>query len=514
MKRKRRRVEIDIERLDGIVESSRERPLDDQERNALHTALHEMASRLAGWRNSEKASQVLDTTAPETPPPLPPAQGKAKKGHGRNGADAFPGAERVAVPHPDLQPGCPCPECHKGKVYPQRKEPSPIIRFKAGPPISATIYELDALRCNACQEIFRAQPPPGVGPDKYDETAASMVAVTKYGYGVPFNRLEGIQKSLGVPLPASTQWELVEDAAEVLQPVHQELIRQTAQGEVLHSDDTSVKILDEVRPPEHEDRTGQFTTGLVANLGDDVRVALFITGTRHAGENTSDVLRRRAEELDPAVLMCDALNRNPPKMGSGVEVLLANCLVHGRRNFVEAYSSFPEACLHVLETLGKVYAVDAAAKAEGLDPKQRLQYHQQHSEPIMKELRQWLTAQLEEKLTEPNSRLGKAMKYLLTHWAALTLFLRHPGAPLDNNVCERALKKVVLHRKNALFFRTMNGAQVGDLFMSLIYTCELNGVNPFVYLTELQRHQAELRAAPGSWMPWNYHTQLGNSQAP
>lgn len=114
----------------------------------------------------------------------------------------------------------------------------------------------------------------------------------------------------------------------------------------------------------------------------------------------------------------------------------------------------------------------------------------------------------------PNSRLGKAMRYLLTHWVALTLFLRHPGAPLDNNVCERALKKAVLHRKNALYFRTMNGAQVGDLFMSLIHTCELNGVNAFVYLTELQRHPAELRADPGSWMPWNYHTQLGNSRSP
>jgi len=82
------------------------------------------------------------------------------------------------------------------------------------------------------------------------------------------------------------------------------------------------------------------------------------------------------------------------------------------------------------------------------------------------------------------------------------------GAPLDNNICERALKRVVLHRKNALFYRTIHGAEVGDLFMSLIHTCDLNGVNSFDYLVELQRHAAELTAHPAAWMPWNYRESL------
>ncbi len=74
---------------------------------------------------------------------------------------------------------------------------------------------------------------------------------------------------------------------------------------------------------------------------------------------------------------------------------------------------------------------------------------------------------------EPNSGLGKAISYMLRQWPALTLFLREPGAPLDNNLCERALKKAILHRKNSLFYKTLNGAEVGDLYMSLIHTCEL-----------------------------------------
>ena len=140
-------------------------------------------------------------------------------------------------------------------------------------------------------------------------------------------------------------------------------------------------------------------------------------------------------------------------------------------------------------------------------------FHQERSEPLMKRLRAWLDAQLTEKKVEPNSGLGKAIQYMLRHWEPLTLFLREPGAPLDNNLCERALKKAILHRKNSLFYKTMNGAEVGDLYMSLIHTCELCGANPFDYLTELQRHAAELALSPAEWMPWNYHATLGRPRA-
>ena len=104
--------------------------------------------------------------------------------------------------------------------------------------------------------------------------------------------------------------------------------------------------------------------------------------------------------------------------------------------------------------------------------------------------------------------MGKAITYLLRHWKALTTFLREAGAPLDNNICERALKRAVLHRKNALFYRTLHGAEVGDLFMTLIHTCQLCGANSFDYLTELQRHASELSAKPAEWMPWNYRQTL------
>jgi len=148
------------------------------------------------------------------------------------------------------------------------------------------------------------------------------------------------------------------------------------------------------------------------------------------------------------------------------------------------------------------------AKHQGMSDKQRLQFHQRQSGPKMDELKTWLTEQIEQHKVEPNNSLGEAISYMLKHWNELTLFLRQPGAPLDNNVCERALKKVILHRKNTYFYKTQNGARAGDLFMSLIHTCELNKVNPFEYLTELQKHADELSSHTECWMPWNYRDRL------
>ena len=340
-----------------------------------------------------------------------------------------------------------------------------------------------------------------------------MIALLKYGSGMPFYRLEKLEQALGIPLSASTQWEMVEDEAELIQVARDELIREAAQGEVLHNDDTSMRVLRLAREPS-DDRTGVFTSGIVS-IQQGRRIALYFTGRQHAGENLRDVLAHRAQALAAPVQMSDALSRNTSALPEGVQILLANCLAHGRRQFVEVAANFPEPCRYVLETLGEVYKYDAEARSAQLSPPDRLRFHQQHSEPLLKTLREWMEAQFAQHLVEPNSGLGKAITYFLRHWKGLTAFLREAGAPLDNNLCERALKRAVLHRKNALFYRTLHGAEAGDLFMSLIHTCELAGANPFDYLTALQRHSSELAANPSAWMPWNYleQTQPGHNQS-
>jgi len=436
----------------------------------------------------------------------------ASQGHGRNGADAYGRAARIDVPHPSLTAGDACPACDNGTVY--EKAPGVLVRITGQPPLAATIYQLQKLRCHLCGQVFTAPPPQEAGEKKYDATAGSMIGLLKYGSGLPFNRLDGLQGNLEVPLPASTQWDIVQAVAANLAPVYTELIRQAAQGDVLHNDDTTVKILELMGERGRQEaladdgdadsRTGLYTSGVVA-LRDGRRVALFFSGRRHAGENLAQVLAHRAEQLPPPIQMCDALSRNLP---GELKTILAHCLAHARRQFVDVYDRFPEPCRYLLETLAEVYRNDAIARQRQLAPEGRLRFHQEASRPIMDQLHDWLKRQLGEKLTEPNSSLGSAIGYMLRHWEKLTLFLREPGAPLDNNLCERTLKKAILHRKNALFYKTRNGARVGDLFMSLIYTCQLNGANPFDYLTQLQRHVDPLAAAPQLWMPWNYREAL------
>jgi transposase len=452
-----------------------------------------------------------------------------RKGHGRNGADDYPGAIRVEVPHKSLQSGDACPECLRGTVY-EAASPGVLIRFVGQAPVQATVYQLQKLRCGLCGQLFTAEPPAGIGVEKYDATAGSMIALLKYGSGMPFHRLDGLQENLGIPLPASTQWDIVHAKAERIEPAFDELTRQAADGDVVHNDDTTIKILElmdqrarqealaedsteDSAKQKPSERSGMFTTGIVSTR-EGRRIALFFSGRKHAGENLKELLLRRAANLPAPIQMCDALSRNLP---AGLATILAHCLAHGRRQFVDVADRFPEECQQVLEPLSVIYRNDAIARERNLSPEARLLFHQAESGPIMEELQAWLGRQIDQRRVEPNSALGGAISYLLKHWVKLTLFLRVAGAPLDNNICERALKKAILHRKNALFYKTCHGAHVGDMFMSLIYTCEFCGANPFDYLTELERHAGELSANPQNWMPWNYRETLegmGDVQTP
>ncbi len=422
------------------------------------------------------------------------------------------------VAHESLQAGDACPSCQTGTVY--RVKSGVVLRIVGQPPVSATIYDLEKLRCHLCGTTFTAKEPDGIGDRKYDATAASMIALLKYGSGLPFNRLSRLQRSLGTPLAAATQWDVIHDASRALVPAYRQLIHQAAQGEVVYNDDTTVKILELMgkrqtrqspeqlaSAPKNKDgspRKGLYTSGIVSTAGGR-RIALFLSGRQHAGENLADVLRQRDAELSAPIQMCDGLARNLPEP---LATILANCLSHARRDFVDLTNRFGEECFHVLTQLAMVYAVDQQAQDEQLSPLDRLALHQAQSGPVMQALKDWIERQFNERRQEPNSALGSAMTYLLKHWEPLTLFLRQPGAPLDNNLCERILKKAILLRKNSLFYRTEHGAQIGDLYLSLIHTCELNGVNPFDYLTTLQRHATHVAADPARWMPWNYGESL------
>ncbi len=424
-----------------------------------------------------------------------------RRGHGRLSSALYTGAAVVACQDSQLRAGSSCPEtlC-QGHLY-DTHSPSILIRLEGQPLVGATRYEQAVLRCSTCQQRYTAPLPEAVPPQKYAASCDVAITVAKYSAGLPFHRLAKMQQAFGVPLPASVQFERVEQVADAVLPVFLHLRSLAAQGQVLYGDDTRVKILSclkENKQLSDKQRRGLQTSGIVSRLGDQ-QIVLYTSGRRHAGENLDELLRLRSRELAAPLQMGDALAVN---WSREFETVVCKCLAHARRQFIDIENAFPVQCKRVLDDLGAVYKVDAQTR--GMSDEERLVFHQQQSASVFKSLRAWIDQQTEERLVEPNSSLGKAFAYLTKHWDGLTRVLTVAGAPIDNNVVERALKLAILNRKNALFYRTEHGAAIGDILTSLIGTCRLNGISEWSYLLALIENSREVRREPQRWLPWNY----------
>jgi hypothetical protein len=444
----------------------------------------------------------LSESVPAGDSPSAPDEGQQRRGHGRYGADVYTGAETLKCRHQTLAVGVRCPHCGRGTLYPLND--SVTIRIDGNALLTAIRYEAERLRCSACTDVFTAPLPAGVGEEKYSARARVALALSRYFLGVPFYRLQQLQTMLGVPVADATQWDQAERVADAAWPVFEHLQYLAAQSALIYHDDTSVRVLSLMRentsdsPPE---RVGMYTTGLVA-CEDERTIVLYYCGRAHAGENLASVLALREAHRAPPLVMSDALAAN--QAGGLPEHIRCHCLSHALRQFTDIDETFPEPCRRVIEDLCEVYKYDEQARQQRLDNAQRLTHHQAHSQPIMTRLHAWLEQQGSERRVEPNSSLGKAMAYLRKHWEALTQFLRVPGAPLDSNTVERALKLMIRQRRNSLFFASSHSAFVAGLLASLIATCAEAGVNAMDYLVALLDNRSRVFAQPAQWLPWNY----------
>jgi len=367
-----------------------------------------------------------------------------------------------------------------------------------------TRFELEQLRCGTCGALWVAPMPSEVSQETYDVSLKVNLALAHYHLGLPFKRIESFQAMLGMPLSDATQWDLVEQVADSSYPVYEYLKQLGANQPLVYQDDTGARILSMIRenrtdPP--PPRTGMYTT--VLQFEGEHAICLYFTGRQHAGENLDDILAHRDPDLPPIQWMSDGLAANTPTQHQD-QALDINCIVHGRRKLVELEDYFPNESAQVIEAIAKVYEYEAECKKQRLTPDQRLAYHQQHSCAVMDDLKAWMEKQFEDRCVEPNSRLGGAFDYLLKRWKSLTRFLEVPGAPLDNNTAERALKMILRLRKNSLFYANVHGAYVGDVLTSLIETCRLARINPLDYLTALMQNRSAVFRDPGVWLPWNY----------
>ena len=452
-------------------------------------------------------------TADEAPAPTRPAH---RRGHGRQGADAYPGATPVVCRHETLAAGQLCPACGRGTLY---SLPAGIeVRIDGNALLSAVRYELEKLRCSACGEVYTAGLPTAAGADKYSPRARAVIALARYYLGLPFYRLERYQALVGVPVADATQWDLAEGVADCAYPVFDYLWALGAQGQVIFQDDTHVRILAlmaENRGADAAgvrlDRRGMYTTALVAQTGAHV-ICLYRSGRAHAGDNLTALLAQRATGLTPPIVMSDALAAN--QRDDGDRVIRCHCLAHGRRQFTDLETVFPVEARHVITVLNQVFDHEAVTRDSAMTPAARLVYHQTYSGPLLAALRAWLEQQFRDRRVEPHSSLGHAFTYLLGHWETLTQFLRVAGAPLDSNTVERALKLIIRQRKNSLFYASPHSATVASILTSLIATCVQAGVNALEYLVALQRHRAAVCRQPAAWLPWNYHQALALALAP
>jgi len=431
-----------------------------------------------------------------------PAAAKRRSGHGRWGADTYRGAEHVECRHETLAVGERCPVCGRGRLY--RVAPGVDIRLDGHALLSAVRYILEKFRCSACGQVFTTAVPPEVGVEKYSARARAVLVLGRYYLGIPLYRLEGYQAIVGVPISDATQWDQIERVADCVYPVFEQLKTLAAQGDVIYQDDTHVRILSliaENRQAHADDtsegRTGMYTTALVVQQSAQT-ICLYFAGRAHAGENLEALLTHREAERGKPLVMSDALASNT----ADEEALIrCHCLAHGRRKFTELEEVFPDECAVVTEALRQVFENEEETRVQQMSAEARLAYHQQYSGPIMDRLKHWLDQQFAERTVEPNSSLGKAFQYLLTHWQTLTRFLEVPGAPLENNTAERALKLAIRQRKNSLFFATDYSAYIASMLTSLIATCLQAGVNALDYLVALQEHRPAVFQAPEAWLP-------------
>ena len=468
--------------------------------------------------NKEIRTQVSNAIMPDVTSSLlsPDAQAhrdgfektpQKKPGHGRHPHTIYTNAIDIQVLL-TLTAGDSCPLLCGGKLGPYK--PGIVIRVKGQNFANVYRYHIEKLRCYLCGVVIEPEKPADMGDNKYDASFIAMLALMKYYVAVPFYRQEQFQRMLGFPLPDSTQWDLIEQLAGNCFVIFNLLKRLAANSEVIQNDDTTVRILDvikQIKDGTIGERTGMYTTGIIANH-EGHKIALFMNGQQHSGENVGDILKLREPEKAPILQMCDALSANIPKK---IQTILSHCLSHGFRKFDELRDYFPQECLVIIRLLSRVFKYDQETRDMAADA--RLVHHQTYSKPLMDELEKYMASLLTERRIEPNSELGAAIKYMQRHWEKLTCFLRVAGAVIDNNIVERALKIAIRNRKAAMFYRTPYSANIGGMITSLIYTCDLAKQNPYEYLIALQEHQPHVVANPAHWLPWNYQEALAMASA-
>ena len=515
-RKKLREFQISIEELEALLDRLEQKNLLESDYPLIIEIIKNFTSIQDQFKNSASTIKKLQklmfgpkTERVQLPSDLKATDtGEKAKGHGKKPVTAWVDqpAQICFHSHEELKEGVLCPKCQMGKLA--KFKPSVRVRIIANRVLDVEQHQIQRLRCSACGWLFTATPKGDVQkyPDATPE-AMAMSALLKYQSGFPPYRLLGFLSAQGVYLTWTKIWTMILAVFEAVVAVFKYLCRLSANAKLAQNDDTGAKILDLLKANKNKDekeRKAIQTSGLLFETQDSNRIILYRTGHQNAGENLEEILKNRTDP-DPPLHMGDALSANRP---GDIKTIPGNCLDHFRREFYDLYDDWTEQCEFILTHLRAIYKIDAKAKKKQLTQSQRLTLHQNKSKIHVDEIHQWMKMQMDEKKVEPNSNLGKAIRYGLRHWEKLTAFMRVEGMPLSNIALERLLKRVVLHRKNSLFYKTEKGAYVGDVLMSVIQTANEAKVNVLNYLVALIKNEKDVKEQPQLWLPWNYSERL------
>ena len=380
-----------------------------------------------------------------------------------------------------------CPVC-QGKLEPlgdQTEGSEEITVIEAS--YQVVTHRRQKYRCRCNGAVVTAPGPLKLTPGgRYSPEFAVHVAEAKFLDHLPLERQVRAMARKGLDTDSQTLWDQQLALANHLKPTYEALCRKVLDSEVVFTDETFWRMMD-------SDGSHRWWTWCVAS---EDAVAYWIRDHRSKDAAAEVLGNFQGLLMSDGYAVYEALARASPS------ITPVHCWAHVRRKFIEAESSFPEECRRAIDLIGELYAVERGvprlprdapeeARAEALTLRGRLR--QERSRPIVAKLRDWAYAT--KPVTLPQSSLGKAIDYMLSLWPGLTRFLADPRIPLDNNRAERALRGVVVGRKNHYGSHSRRGAEVAAILYTLFESAKLTGVDPHAYVLEATRRAI---AAPGA----------------
>ena len=445
-------------------------------------------------------AKTLHEASATPPPPEAPATPEAaapprtRRGHGRTPLPAFLPRRRVEHGLPEGQ--CTCTACG-GALTQIGEEVTEQLDYQP-----ASLFVLEHVRakyaCKGCeasvitadlpaQPIDKGRPGPGL---------LAQVVTAKYADHLPLHRQVAIFARQGVTLARQTLGDWVAEAADLLAPLYADLKASVLASKVIHTDDTTVPVQDRTRTTTREGR-------LWVYVGDQTPTDLVYdyTPTRSRAGPSAFLGDFRGHLQADAYAGYDALYAT----GRVVEV---GCWAHARRHFWDAKAADGPRALLALGVIQQLYRVEADAK--GLDAEGRRARRQATAAPIVERFKTWLDEQADRVL--PKSPIGEAVGYARAQWTALTRYLDDGDLAIDNNVSERALRRVCVGRNNWLFCGSDEGGHRAAILYSLVATCKEHGLDPWAYLRDVfaripthpDRRRAEL--LPRHWLAARHAT--------